>query len=103
MAELRCIGAYIERSGLDFCGIEADLYGPATVRQILGGKHVKRGVDAHVVTLQSLFQLYQVAFLREHPDLQETLTAAAEALERACKDGSPEDMKEAHSAMAQLI
>ena len=49
MAELRCIGAYIENSGLDFCWTEADLYGPVTVKQILEEKHVNRGLEAHLV------------------------------------------------------
>ena len=59
MAQLRTIGAFIEDSGLDMCWIEADIYGPATVKQILDGNHVKRGEVAHVVTLQALFALYQ--------------------------------------------
>lgn len=28
MAHLRCMGSYIEDSGIDFCWTEADLYGP---------------------------------------------------------------------------
>ena len=55
MAQLRCIGAYIENSGIDFCWTEADLYGPVTVKQIIEGKHMKRGVEAHMITLQTLF------------------------------------------------
>ena len=35
MAQLLCIGAYIENSGLDFCRTETDLYRPITVKQIL--------------------------------------------------------------------
>ena len=70
MAQLRCIGAYIENSGIDYCWTEADLYGPVKVKQLIEGKHVRRAIEAHVVTLQSLFQLYQTAFLQNHPDLQ---------------------------------
>ena len=103
MAELRCIGAYIENSGLDFCWTEADLYGPTTVKQILEGKHMKRGVEAHVVTLQSLFQLYQTAFLKDHHDLQEPLTKAAQALERSFVDGSCEDIKRTQATLVQAI
>lgn len=43
IAQLRTIGAYIEDSGIDMCWVESGLYGPATVRQILEGNHVKRG------------------------------------------------------------
>ena len=35
MAQLKTIGAYIENSGIDMAWIEADLYGPSTVSQIL--------------------------------------------------------------------
>ena len=59
MAQLRTIGAFIEDSGLDMCWVESDLYGPSTVKQILGGNHVKRGEVAHTITLQALFSLYQ--------------------------------------------
>lgn len=59
------IGAYIENSGIDMTWIESDLYGPCTVKQILEGNHVKRAETAHLVTLQSLFVLYQEAFLKE--------------------------------------
>ena len=62
MAQLRTIGAFIEDSGLDLCWIEADNYGPGTVKQILEGNHVKRGEVAHTVTLQALFTLYPKAF-----------------------------------------
>ena len=54
---LRTIGCYVEESGLDTCWLEADIYGPATIKQILEGNHVKRGEAAHLVTLQALFAL----------------------------------------------
>ena len=41
MAQLKTIGACIEHSGIDMAWIEADLYGPSTVSQILEGNHVK--------------------------------------------------------------
>ena len=37
MAELRCIGAYIENSGIDFCWTEADLYGPTLSSRLSRG------------------------------------------------------------------
>ena len=69
MSQLRTIGAYMENSGLDFSWTEADLYGPATVKQILGGIHVRRAIEAHVVTTQTLFLPYKEAFFEEHPEL----------------------------------
>ena len=57
IAQLRTIGAFIEDSGIDMCWIEASIYGPATVKQILEGNHVKRGEAAHLGTLQAFFAL----------------------------------------------
>ena len=62
MAHLQTIGASIENSGLGLCWIESELYGPATVKQIIEGNHVKRGETAHMITLQALFVMYQEAF-----------------------------------------
>ena len=58
MAVLRSIGAYMDSGGIDTCWTESDLYGPSTVKQILGGNHVKRAQTAHLITLQALFRLY---------------------------------------------
>ena len=63
MAQLRTLGSFIDNSGIDLCWIESDLYGPATVKQIINGNHVKRGLTAQIVTLQILFTLYQKVFL----------------------------------------
>ena len=41
MTDLRTIGAFIDNSGLDMCWLESELYGAATVKQILEGGHVK--------------------------------------------------------------
>ena len=67
MAQLRTIGSYIESSGLDGVWTESDIYGPATVKQILEGKNVKRGIEAHMTTLQALFSLYAEEFFIQHP------------------------------------
>ena len=55
------------------CWIESELYGPSTVKQIIDGKHVKRGKRAHMITLQALFSLYLEAFLEGSPDVRRTL------------------------------
>ena len=51
MAQLWTIGGFIKDSGIDLCWIEADLYGPTTVKQIIDCNHVKRGQASHMVTL----------------------------------------------------
>ena len=78
----------MENSGLDSCWTEADLYGPATVKQILEGIHVRRAIEAHVVPTQALSLLYKEAFFEEHPELVSRLTAAAENIRQARADGS---------------
>ena len=103
MAQLRPIGAYIENSGLDFSWTEAYLYGPATVKQILEGRHVRRAIEAHVVTTQTLFLLYQEACFEDHPELVSRLTAAAENIRQACADGSSEIVQQAHAHMVDVM
>ena len=49
---LRAIGSFIENSGIDDACVQSDIYSPATCRQILEGKHIKRALDAHVTTMQ---------------------------------------------------
>ena len=63
MAQLRTISAFIEDSGLDMCWVESDLYGPSTVKQILGGTHVKRGDNYITSSIQPL----PGSLLREAP------------------------------------
>ena len=57
MAQLRTIGTYTDSSGLDLCWVEADLYGTATVKQIIEGRHVKpcsrSMVMRYLITTQS--------------------------------------------------
>ena len=58
LCTLRALGSTIESSGIDEeAWVDADLYGPTTTRQILEGKHMKRALDAHTVTLQAFFEL----------------------------------------------
>lgn len=103
MAQLRTIGSYMENSGIDFCWVEAELYGPVTVKQILEGKHVKRGVQAHLTTLQALFMLFAQAFFQENGGIKEQCEDKAQALNMACKSGDRLTMQMAHTDMVQTI
>ena len=58
MAILRYEGVHIEGSGNKLCWTEADLYGSATVKQIVDRNLVKRGIDVHLIVLQALFGLF---------------------------------------------
>lgn len=58
MAQLSTVLSSIKNSGIDRSRAEVGLYGPVTVRQSLDGKHVKRAIQTHLITLQTLFMLY---------------------------------------------
>ena len=55
MAALWTIGTVISNSGLDGAWVESGIYGPVMTGKILDSKHMKRAVEAHMVTLQALF------------------------------------------------
>lgn len=103
MAQLRTIGAFIENSGLDMCCVESDLYGPSTVKHILGGNHLKRGEAAHMVTLQALFSLYQEAFFVRHPAVGTIVEKSANQLSDVCKTGDKQDITAKHKELAQTM
>ncbi|XP_028413663.1 uncharacterized protein LOC114544233 [Dendronephthya gigantea] len=104
MAQLRTLGSFIEHSGIDLCWSESDLYGPATVKQILAGKHVKRGETAHLVTLQVLFMLYQKAFLSsQDEELVKKIDKCAKQLGKACEQGKNSEVKEAEDQMVEVM
>ena len=43
---LKVLGKYISESGIDRLFLEAGIYGPTTLGQIMDGKHMKRGIEA---------------------------------------------------------
>ena len=103
MAMLRNIRSYIDSSGIDMCCIESELYGPSTVKQIVDGKHVKRGKRAHMITLQALFSLYLEAFLVCSPDVRRTLEELSTKVGEGCKEGTKENIQTAHHSSANAI
>ena len=92
----------LENRGIDFCWTESDLYGPVTVMQIFG-KALKRGMDAHIITIQALSMLHQEAFLNDQKDLFKQLSAATEELDNSFTSQDQEVIRNAHSAMIQII
>ena len=68
IAMLRCIGVYNENNGLDQVFSESDVYGQATVHQILAGSHVNRGVEAHIILASALLVLNWTSRDKETPD-----------------------------------
>ena len=69
---LLCLGAMLEGSGLDTAWVEADIYSNVTAIQILNGKHYKRAIECHIITLEALSDLWWDAFFERYP---ETLVA----------------------------
>ena len=100
---LRAIGCYVEDSGLDTCWLEADIYGPATIKQILEGNHVKRGEAAHLVTLQALFALYQKAFFQSSQKDYEAIADLVVQVVDACSTETNEDLVEANMALMRAV
>ena len=55
---LKCIGKYIQESGLDRLFVEARLYGESTLSQILNRKHMKRAMETHLTMYLALYCVY---------------------------------------------
>ena len=54
--------------------IEAGVYGPTTLSQILQGKHIKRGMEAHMVIYLSRYKIYLENFIELHPEVKSRIT-----------------------------
>lgn len=90
MAALKCLGKYIEGSGLDLAWETTGIYGSATVRQILDGRHVYRCLEAHTMTLVAVHTLYQQVFFPKDDieELYEKLDKTLESFKQYIADGS---------------
>lgn len=102
MAMFRTIGSFIEGSGIDQVWIEAGIYGAVTVKQILEGRHVKRGVEAHIATLLALFQLYTDAFFSENPELLHRFHLMSSIIDAACRNNDDLQGTKSHEDFIQL-
>ena len=56
------------------------MYSSITVTQIINGNHHNRALQAHQITLQTLFDLWLSAFLDDH-----SLCSASQELTEACR------------------
>ena len=109
MAALRALGTSIENSGIDDAWIEADVYGPATTRQILKCSHYKRALRAHVHTYTALYELLLEEFFTEMQHLKEVCSKPTNDVQEACtntasgaSDG-PERVRIAHTNLIQVL
>lgn len=84
---LAALGKYVEGSGIDQAWVEAGIYSPTTVTQILGGKHMYRALEAHMITLLALYNQYFQSFLASKPEersyLKESSTHLGEEYQKA--------------------
>ena len=107
IASLRALGASVEDSGLDNAWVEADLYGPTTVHQILDGNHMKRELTAHTITTSALFYLYLEAFLNTDAKIsnktRDKLSTATSNLNMACENLSNDELQASHEQFLLLI
>ena len=66
-AFLKVLGKCINCSGLDQILVDTETYGSTTLLQILNGKHVKRGFEAHMILYLSLSNLFYNDLLKVYP------------------------------------
>lgn len=94
-AFLKVIGKYINGSGLDQTLIEAGIYGPTTLGQILEGKHMKRGMEAFMTLYLSLYKLYLDSSLDPYPEIRDTMKKHAQELpSNMDKESAQENFKQ---------
>ena len=92
-AMLITIGGFITGSGLDLSWDEADIFGSCTTKQILDGCHIRRGQNAHLVTMQSLLSLYCEEFFKKYRVLYTACNDLCHDLNQACIFGEQERIK----------
>lgn len=78
IAALKCLGKYIEGSGIDVAWESSGIYGSATVNQIIEGRHIYRGIQAHTLTLVALCHLKLQSDLFTDQDRQTIKSKLAE-------------------------
>src|ERR1051325_3227638 len=86
MAMLRAIGTFVEGTGLE-CAL-SDLYGDAVMSQILAGKHVRRGIEAHTTLLLALYKCYSDLFFTHHEGIKEEIDREIQTLIAALQTGN---------------
>ena len=94
----------IQALGIDAAWLHADLYGQTTIKQILDGNHVKRGVKAHTVTLLSLFDMNIKSFSRRHPEVVDEYKSDLSKFIDSCNNlSSLEVITKGHEIVKQKI
>ena len=105
-AMLKVLGKFIENSGIDRLFTESGIYGETTIKQILQGKHMKRGVEAHAVMHLALTRILYMEWFAENQlqfstavgDFKEKLTTFAET-----SYNDPDEYKILHEDLMEKI
>ena len=106
---LAALGKYVEGSGIDQAWVEAGLYSPTTVTQILNGKHMYRALEAHMVTLLALYNLYLHNFLIHEPEEKAFLGEISASLGKAYQNdvntniGERQNLQDAITKMMMMF
>ena len=82
-AQIKTIGAYIDGSGISTCWNESGVFGSATSASILDGGHINRGMDANLMTIQSLIRLYNEKIFDLNKDIYHFVADTAEKINEA--------------------
>ena len=69
-AMLKALGKYINNSGLDQAFAEAEIYGPATNKQIEHDKHIKRSFEGNTALNVALFCVHMQNFVSLYHSLR---------------------------------
>ena len=71
-------------------------------RQILEAKHMKRALEAHITTIQALYDLYVEEFFLEYPHLLGPCTDSAQQVNKSYTVYVQQELKEQQAMLATL-
>ena len=69
-ATLKAVARYIDASGSDSAFTKEEILGPATVKQVKAGKHMKRSVGAYLTLYLGLFRRLIEKLLQCNPAIE---------------------------------
>ena len=75
-AFLKCIGKFIDNSGLDEIFVESGIHGPQTLEQRKGGKHRKRSFEAYLTLYIALYELDLEELASFYPEIENLRNAS---------------------------
>lgn len=103
-AMLKVIGKLITDSGVESLFVEAGVYGPVTMAQIIEGKHYKRGMEAHATMYLAMKTVLLKEALKDDDEWHKLcidlsqLTGASELKNRNC-----DEIKEVNEKLKNCI